>query len=288
MLERSHAVDGLGDEVDMVLDRLIDARLISVQRTTDIDNNAATLELAHESLVQTWTTLARWVDESREELTVLIELHDAAVRWQKHGARSEDLWAGSSLLEANLILSLNFMTGKSTLIATANGRIMRTAIHPDGSRIGLPLTSGEVIVVDLTTGAKKQFTGHTHEVNTFAFSYDGSLAGTVSDDGSVRVWDVDSGVPHWRGAALLHSLPSVVTHLGWQKLNDNPNEHQPGKWRDAIAKRGRYVAENKNSTLACVQTNDGFEMWNRESDTRVASRNEVVGGVRAVDNGCIA
>src|SRR6185295_3219260 len=59
-----------------VLDRLLAARLL-VQRNQS-DGEAPIIEIAHESLVQTWSQLARWLDESREERRLLDELQDAA------------------------------------------------------------------------------------------------------------------------------------------------------------------------------------------------------------------
>ena len=49
-----------------VLTRLTEARLVSVTKTV--------LELTHESLVRSWGTLARWLDESREQMALTRDL----------------------------------------------------------------------------------------------------------------------------------------------------------------------------------------------------------------------
>lgn len=88
---RDQLTAGVGPEADRVLDRLLAARLL-VQRNLG-DGDSPILELAHESLVQTWSQLARWLDESREELRLLEELSDAAKLWERRGKRSEDTWS---------------------------------------------------------------------------------------------------------------------------------------------------------------------------------------------------
>jgi serine/threonine protein kinase/formylglycine-generating enzyme required for sulfatase activity len=81
-----------------VLDRLLSARLL-VQRTQS-EGEAPIIEIAHESLVQTWSQLARWLDESREERRLLDELQDAAKLWGRRGKRLEDTWSETDLATA--------------------------------------------------------------------------------------------------------------------------------------------------------------------------------------------
>ena len=88
---RDQLVAGAGADADRVLDRLLAARLL-VQRNLG-DADAPVLEIAHESLVQTWSQLTRWLDESREERRLLEELADAAKLWERRGKRSDDTWA---------------------------------------------------------------------------------------------------------------------------------------------------------------------------------------------------
>jgi WD40 repeat protein/serine/threonine protein kinase len=89
------ALDGLGERGRHVLDRLTAARLITV-----LEADAPMLELAHESLIETWHRLTRWVDESRDDLSFLEEVSQAAELWAKRGRRPEELWQGDALAEA--------------------------------------------------------------------------------------------------------------------------------------------------------------------------------------------
>jgi eukaryotic-like serine/threonine-protein kinase len=92
---RGNLVSGAGPDGDAVLDRLLAARLL-VQRNPS-DGEEPIIEIAHESLLQTWSQLARWLDESREERHLLEDLHDAAKLWERRGRRPEDTWTQDDL-----------------------------------------------------------------------------------------------------------------------------------------------------------------------------------------------
>ncbi|HET7500322.1 MAG TPA: bifunctional serine/threonine-protein kinase/formylglycine-generating enzyme family protein, partial [Kofleriaceae bacterium] len=92
---RDQLIGTTGPGADAVLDRLLAARLLT-QRNQG-DGEAPIIEIAHESLVQTWSALARWLDESREERRLLEELLDAARLWERRGKRPEDTWSEADL-----------------------------------------------------------------------------------------------------------------------------------------------------------------------------------------------
>jgi eukaryotic-like serine/threonine-protein kinase len=95
---RDPLVAGAGPDAARVLDRLLTARLL-VQRNVG-DGESPLVEIAHESLVQTWSQLARWLDESREERRLLGVLTDAAKLWERRGKRSEDTWSERDIATA--------------------------------------------------------------------------------------------------------------------------------------------------------------------------------------------
>ncbi len=99
VLLRGRALEGLG-KAEAVLRRLTDARLITVTHVKGEPASNAMLELAHESLILTWTTLADWLDASQDELVFLAEAGQAAELWDKRGRRPDELWEGPALSEA--------------------------------------------------------------------------------------------------------------------------------------------------------------------------------------------
>ncbi|MEV5441498.1 DNA-binding protein [Streptomyces sp. NPDC052644] len=77
------------EEIGAVLDRLIDARLLTV--------DDGTVELAHEALITAWPRLRGWVDEAREDLLVHRRLTDAARAWHDLGRDPGALYRGTRL-----------------------------------------------------------------------------------------------------------------------------------------------------------------------------------------------
>ncbi|MFH0902468.1 MAG: protein kinase [Pseudomonadota bacterium] len=100
------ALEGLGTSGSDVLGRLTKARLITILRSGKAtgEREDAVLELVHESLIRSWSRLARWIEESKEELAFLAEAGSAAELWEKRGRRDTEVWTDEALLEAKRML----------------------------------------------------------------------------------------------------------------------------------------------------------------------------------------
>lgn len=83
---------GNAEELSQVLDGLVESRLLIVQ--TGGGSGDATIELVHESLIESWTTLRRWLEESHEDSVFLEQLRAAARQWQTKGKDNGLLWGG--------------------------------------------------------------------------------------------------------------------------------------------------------------------------------------------------
>ncbi|WP_438000964.1 protein kinase [Sorangium sp. So ce185] len=104
--ERTRALCTLGElcelsavpsDRDRVLSRLIDARLLTVEGGGSAE---ATVEIVHESLIEAWPTLARWVAESQEDAAFLSRLRNAAAQWEASGRSEGLLWRGQAAADA--------------------------------------------------------------------------------------------------------------------------------------------------------------------------------------------
>ncbi|MDQ1069043.1 nSTAND1 domain-containing NTPase [Streptomyces canus] len=84
--------DELGDGVHDVLERLVAARLV----TLDGD----TVELAHEALITGWPRLAGWIEEGRERLREQRRLGEAARGWEELAHDPGALYRGTRLTRA--------------------------------------------------------------------------------------------------------------------------------------------------------------------------------------------
>ncbi|MFH0902912.1 MAG: WD40 repeat domain-containing protein, partial [Pseudomonadota bacterium] len=96
----STVLDGLGPGAAQVLTRLVQARLVTTRRGSSQGESEAVLELVHESLVRSWGRLARWLEESREDVAFVAEISQAAELWHRRGAREEEAWQGDALRDA--------------------------------------------------------------------------------------------------------------------------------------------------------------------------------------------
>ena len=98
VLLRDQLLDGLPPSAGEVLDRLVAQRAILAHRARG--GGAAELELVHESLIQNWGQLARWLDEGGEDRAFLDEMGQAAGLWDQRGRRDDEVWRGDALRDA--------------------------------------------------------------------------------------------------------------------------------------------------------------------------------------------
>jgi len=85
-------------EIQRLIDHMVDARLLVVQVLEG--GKGSTVEIVHESLVQGWPTLRRWLDENQDDAALVDQLRIAARQWQAKGYDSGVLWRGDSASEA--------------------------------------------------------------------------------------------------------------------------------------------------------------------------------------------
>jgi formylglycine-generating enzyme required for sulfatase activity len=152
---REQLVATAGPGADMVVDRLLDARLLVERRHADGD--VASIEITHESLLQTWSQLARWVDESRDERRLLEELQDATSLWARRGKRSDETWPQRDIATARhraSQLGLVLPPAIQAFFAAGDQR-HRAAVRKRRARYGVALaTATSVAVVAFTLVAR--------------------------------------------------------------------------------------------------------------------------------------
>ncbi len=98
VLTRDALLGGLPAEAAHVLDRLVEARLVSARKGRSREDPE--LDLAHESLIMRWRELRRWINESHEDLHFLSEVGQAADLWQRRGRPDQEVWRGKALADA--------------------------------------------------------------------------------------------------------------------------------------------------------------------------------------------
>ena len=84
--------------VQRLVDQMVDARLLVVQ--TLEGGKGSTVEIVHESLVQGWPMLRRWLDENQDDAALVDQLRTAARQWNAKGRDGGLLWRGDTADEA--------------------------------------------------------------------------------------------------------------------------------------------------------------------------------------------
>ncbi|HEU4405637.1 MAG TPA: protein kinase [Polyangiaceae bacterium] len=105
--ERTRAVVGLADlrapaedadALERVVRHLADARLLLLELGGE--REGPTVELIHESLIDHWPRLARWLVESEHDVRFLARLRPAAQQWEASGRSEGLLWREGAAEEA--------------------------------------------------------------------------------------------------------------------------------------------------------------------------------------------
>lgn len=83
--------------IDAILEQFGAQRLLTFDQ--DPTTGHATVELAHESLLEVWPRLSRWVDEAREELLMRSTLNTALAEWEGSDRDESFLLSGGRLVQ---------------------------------------------------------------------------------------------------------------------------------------------------------------------------------------------
>ena len=60
--------------------------------------------------------------------------------------------------------------------------------------VAVGLSSGDIFVLDTVTGSRKSiFSEHNENVTSLAFSLDGTMLVSGSEDGTIKLWDIQTG-----------------------------------------------------------------------------------------------
>jgi len=99
VMERDALLSGLDAQANEVLQMLVEGRLVIARGRTGTAEEGQ-VEIAHEAMIAAWGRLARWLEEARDELGVLVQAEQAAELWDRRGRRDEEVWQGDALGDA--------------------------------------------------------------------------------------------------------------------------------------------------------------------------------------------
>ncbi|MBN2192817.1 MAG: protein kinase [Polyangiaceae bacterium] len=101
-LDELREIIGHTERLEQVVTELVSSRLLVVQ--TGGGSGGTTVEIVHESLIEAWRTLRRWLEESHEDSMFLEQLRGAAHQWQTKRHDPGLLWGGEMAEELERFL----------------------------------------------------------------------------------------------------------------------------------------------------------------------------------------
>lgn len=233
---RQRLLEQVGKDAAPLMDRLREARLL-VQRTQD-DSDGPIIEIAHESLLQSWKELARWIEESRDERRFIDEHEEAAEVWEKRGHRPIDTYSHNQLVAARQRardLRVELPARLQAFFAAGDARV-RAARRRRRGRTLLAIAVLVVASIPLLTAAAK-FLAREQLIRVNAGTID--LVLTAYD------WRDGQPVP-----VPMSELPELTLHLhAAQELDrDEPGAPLPAEVLSVTRRAGRGGARIERVT----------------------------------------
>lgn len=112
-------------EVEEVLYKLANARLITTEDRDDLPGDDRTATLAHERLLEAWPWLRRLVEENRESITQANQIAEDAQNWERSQRDESYLYTGARLAFAKEGLENGRLTLGGTVLEFVQAAIQR-------------------------------------------------------------------------------------------------------------------------------------------------------------------
>jgi WD40 repeat protein len=207
------------------------------------------------------------------------------------GYGPDSQWVAASC-EDGSVLTWNLETNEIVEQQVWSGPAGWLDVSPRKATIGVPVFDGAALFVQPIEDRVRVVRHHFGEVYRLRFDPAGETAATVSDDGTVRLWNAEDGRPSWHAGGFLTSPPTLVSHRG---LQDPATGLAYGlaedkKWQARVVDDAQFVSESHENHLLCVSTFAGnLELWDKKTDTHVAAAEVYdLRQLRAAAGGCVA
>jgi eukaryotic-like serine/threonine-protein kinase len=269
----------ISPDVSRIVADLVEARLLVVQTRGE---GSGAVELVHESLITSWPTLRRWLDDSHDDAAYLAQIRAAAKQWDTKGREPGLLWRGDALDEARLWKSRyqgelpsrekDFLDAAIAL-ATRASRIRRAA--------ALGTIAFLLVVVAAGAFALVQIQGAKHDAQTQAAA--AKKAKAIAED---KQQQAEAALAAKEQADKAKADAEAAAQVATQKQQLAQDEAQREsaakqqalsqvKTQEALAMRNKAAADAKSAQLRAKQEAD------RQREER--KKHERTGGV--IDKG---
>nr|MBA3541167.1 protein kinase [Deltaproteobacteria bacterium] len=258
--ERTRAIVEIADlyqltpdptEIARVLDQLVAARLLVVQ--TRGDGGGGTVEIVHESLIDRWPTLRRWLDEDQEDAAYVAQLATAAKQWDAKGRPTGLLWRGDAMDEARRWYAQRtrelaprdraFLDAVFAL-ATRGKRMRRVALTLVMLVLG-GVAAGASVMLVRVQDAKDEATRYSHKVEEQMATVENALAQATKKERERQIAEDEKTAAEGKVAGLTAGKDKAEA----ERLKAEEDKKKAEQAAVEVTKMSKEQLEAKNSAL---------------------------------------
>jgi len=202
-------------------------------------------------------------------------------------ATGRSLWASTN---KGRVLRWSLARAEPSVVLETDGAARCLALDPRGAGIAVSTTEPSLALHWPDQAHSVALRGHSAVVSDCVFDPQGATLATAGFDGTVRTWDVEEGVPAWRGEVIAPGYHALLNHDGWQRWGAGEDVRPPAKVIEALSADVTAASHAPTKNTLCVLSSDGnLEQWDSQTDTLLFRVDDPgISRIVAHDAGCAA
>ena len=167
------------------------------------------------------------------------------------------------------------------LFWSLSGGTVAAAFDPAGStRLAIAAHRGVVKLLDVETGGELAILRSRGDTTSIAFSPDGTLIVTASDNGGVTIWDTHAGVTLFSLQGHEKRVNQICFSPSEKYIASASDDHSVRLWRVQDGACITTFSEHRSRVSRVAFSADGETLWSGDSDGTVIMRrmHDIVAG----------
>ena len=275
-----------------VADRLINENLLVSSRETQ--SQASIVEIAHEVLLTSWTTLSVWIRENRQVIALRNRLNDDVARWQAK-KQDDELWVGSKLeqaLELEKNSTFNQVLGGFSSAANQFIDVSKRRRDRQRRRVITVLTGFSAVTLTVALIAFQQYLDATRQKISAELKAMSAKSELLASEGN----QFDALITSLEAARRLDQMSLIAADPDTRSIVTVSLQQILGEVKEYNRLEGHTYSVTSVSfspdgqLIASASQDKTVKLWDRNGKflKNLAGHNDVVNGVSFSKNGTIA